>query len=217
MKPSVALIICTYNRPDYLIKTLDSLQLITEEPDYIIVVDDHSNIPEFDDYFTEMSKTENCYYISKKQRLGIKDSLLRGFDFAFNVLHCDYAINLDSDAIVKEDFITRLVDLKERFPEQIVSGFNCNHPNNGIIIDGDDYVMRKHANGINMCMDKEQYISIIRPSLLKHTGNWDYDSTHDKCFVITKPSVVEHIGAESSMGHIGYDTSCDFWHNESSI
>ena len=29
-------------------------------------------------------------------------------------------------------------------------------------------------------------------------------------FVITKPSVVEHIGKESAMGHIGADVSCDF-------
>jgi len=216
-KLKTALIICTYNRVEYLWQTLDSLRKLDKEPDYYVIVDDCSTEKDIKDWIDVFTKQDNCYAIMKEKRVGIKNSLAFGFDFAFENLHCDIAINLDSDAIVKPDFISRVVDLKIRFPEQVVSGFNCHHPNNPIVINGDDYVMRKHANGINMCMDREQYINTVRPNLLKKEGNWDYDSTHDKCFVITKPSVVEHIGKESAMGHIGADVSCDFWHNETSI
>ena len=36
----------------------------------------------------------------------------------------DIVINLDADAIVKPNLISRLVELKTRFPKFIVSGFN---------------------------------------------------------------------------------------------
>src|SRR5690606_1001068 len=145
----------------------------------------------------------------KNKREGIKDSLLKGFDIAFS-MGVDIAINLDSDAIVKPDFITRIKDLKSRFPDRIISGFNCDNKRNPVLFDGVDYVERKHCNGINMCIDKTQYERIIKPALLRPVGNWDFDSTNNNNFIITKPSVVQHIGAVSSMNHTGMDIACDF-------
>lgn len=132
-----------------------------------------------------------------------------GYNLSFHYGN-DYCINLDSDTIVKTDFVTRLLDLKKRFPDYIISGFNCNHPQNPVIETHEDYVMRKHANGINLLVDKQQYERIILPAL-SSTGNWDFNSTHDKPFIVAKPSLVQHIGAQdSTMGHTNGDVACDF-------
>lgn len=56
-----------------------------------------------------------------------------------------------------------------------------------------------------MCFSRTQFDKYISPALLKE-GNWDYN-TSIACqadimpFAITRPSVVQHIGMISSMGH----------------
>lgn len=204
-----ALILCTYNRVDYLTECLDSLKKLKELPDLFIVVDDNSN-DETRAVLNNIRIDTMQYHLYKQERKGIKDSLLKGFSIAFD-RGADFAINLDSDAIVKPEFITRLKNLKKRFPDRIVSGFNCNHPVNPVLFSGDDYVERAHCNGINMGIDSVQFENIVKKSLNKPVGNWDFDSTHNKPFIIAKPSVVQHIGMVSSMGHNeNPDVSCDY-------
>lgn len=204
-----ALIITTYNRPELLRQCFDSVSNLHPIADYAIIVDDASN-SETLKLLERFDGVKWATVIAKPQRKGIKDSLLLGFDKAFE-LGANLAINLDADAIVKPDFIARLVDLKKRFPGRIVSGFNCNHPRNPVLFDGDDYVERRHCNGINMCIDVEDYIGVIKPALERKQGNWDYDSTHNLNFIITKPSVVQHLAPnDSTMGHVGGDVACDW-------
>lgn len=209
-----ALIICTYNRPDYLESCFESVLALDEKSTDTYVIDDRSTsvgiVRQIKSFCIGISGIENDGHSHFKPfNSGVKDSLLIGFDWAFKD-GCDLAINIDSDAIVKPNFITRIKDLKQRFPDRIISGFNCNHPRNPILFDGEDYVERRHCNGINMAIDKQQYESIVRPALLKPTGNWDFDSTYDKPFIISKPSIVQHIGMVSSMGHQGADVACDW-------
>lgn len=206
-----ALIITTYNRPELLRQCFDSVSNLHPIADYAIIVDDASN-SETLKLLERFDGLSWATVIAKQQRKGIKDSLLLGFNEAF-IKGADLAINLDADAIVKPDFISRLVDLKKRFPSRIVSGFNCNHPKNPVLFDGKDYVERRHCNGINMCIDKQQYETIVKPALLKPSGNWDYDSSNSMNFIISKPSVVEHLGYNhSTMGHGPHgDVSCDFY------
>lgn len=203
-----ALIITTYNRPELLAKCLDSLrQCDLSKVDHLIFVDDCSSDTRVADLIGDFRHPFVSIAISDKN-VGIKQSLLSGYDIAFH--SCDYAINLDPDAIVKPNFINELLHLKEQQPEFIISGFNCNHPANPVISSHDGYVLRKHCNGINMLIDKDQYEAIIKPALLSK-GNWDFNSTHKLPFVISKPSLVQHIGAnDSTMGHNKGDVACDF-------
>lgn len=226
----VGLIITTYNRPKLLEQCLESVLMarayaFTSEMQIYLttyIVDDNSTDPETLDIIETFSNS--CKVIKKDKNKGIKDSLLIGFDEAFTEeehqigdfvkpyksCYSDYAINLDGDAIVSKTFFTRLIDLKTRFPERIISGFNCNHPKNPVLFDGGDYVERKHANGINMCMNKQDYETIVRPALMKD-GNWDFNSTNKKNFIITKPSVVDHLGWDcSTMNHVNGDRAFDF-------
>lgn len=207
------LVITTYNRPDLLAQCFESLYRLSIKPDMLIIVDDGSD----QETITIISAFLFLFKLPKGQKIlvrkdtnaGIKDSLKIGFEMAFNA-GCDVVINLDGDAIVRANFIEVLVSLKKQFPNNIVSGFNCDNPKNPVLGSGVDFVERKHSNGINFCLSKEQYERIVLPAL-NSNSNWDFDSTNKLGFIISKPSVVQHIGAHNStMGHAGGDVACDF-------
>lgn len=203
------LIVTSYNRPEYLKRCLDSLSRLETKPDVIIFIDDASDpANKIMDILADNKIKTNRYYYFKDQNLGIKDSLINGFSAAFGQFNCDLAINLDADAIVKPDFITKLKALYDG--KHIVSGFNCDNPKNPLLAKGSGFVLRRHGNGINMLIDKKQYETIIKPAL-QSDGNWDFNSTNKLPFKICVPSVCQHIGLESSMGHIGADVACDFF------
>ncbi len=187
-----ALIIATYNRPEYVKRCFDSLERITTDPDLIVVVDDGSTV--------EMPVLGLKHELIKKPNGGIKSALLAGIEQAKD---CDIFINLDSDAIVKPDFIERVLSL-HKHTGLITSGFN--NPKEAFITAH----TKKHANGINMCFNKQQYANYIKPALLGG-GNWDYEASKKANKVaITVPSCVQHIGMISSMGHTGADRAHDF-------
>lgn len=202
-----ALILSTYNRPEYLQRCVDSLLQLDRLPDIVIVIDDCSTdnkVPVILSDFTAKYKGSIERHQTSKNT-GIKGVLKLGYDMAF-ALGYDIAINLDADAIVKPNLISRLVELKTRFPKCIVSGFNSlNKKSDGgyrnpIIREGEDYFFKKHCNGINMCIDRVLYNNVVYGALSAN-GNWDFNCTTEYPVVIAKPSVVEHIGLKSSMGH----------------
>lgn len=206
-----ALIITTYNRPELLKQCLDSLrQADLSKVSEILIHDDKSTDPNVRRIVADfMVQVKNFHWwYNDSDETGIKAALLRCYEWMFS--RNDYCINLDPDAIVKPNFINTLLQLKQQHPKHIISGFNCNHPKNPVLSSHDGYVLRQHCNGINMLIDKAQYEDIIKPALLS-SGNWDYNSTSALPFVISKPSVVQHIGAnQSTMGHAGGDIACDF-------
>lgn len=204
---NVGIIIPCYNRPEYLKRCLESVAA-SELPfvKKIVAVNDASTDPEV--HYTLLPYTKivlhfivRGHYINK----GIKQVLLENIDSLFNE-GFDIIVTLDSDAIVKPHWLQTLLWLKQQHPERIVSGFNSMNTNkdgslrNPIIREGRDYLLKKHCNGINMCMNKYDYETHIRPALQK-PGNWDFNSTNKNGFIISKPSVVQHIGLVSSMGH----------------
>lgn len=201
-----ALIITTYNRPEYVSQCFDSLKKVEFPAEStVIIVDDCSDGPTKDliNNF-HLKNVEVIKFFSPVNR-GIKASLTTGYDIAFSF--SDVVINLDGDAIVKPNFISRLLELKSEFPDLIVTGFNSRNTNrdgslrNPIISEHDGYAKKKYANGINMCINKSQYINQIRPALGSN-GNWDFNATNnDTPVIVAVPSLVEHIGLKSSMGH----------------
>lgn len=150
----------------------------------------------------------------RQSNTGIAKTMKYGYDFLFQF--CDIVINLDSDAIVKPNFITRLLELKKQFPNHIISGFNSRNEDNGklrnpIISEHEGYALKQYVNGINMIIDRNMYEE-VKP-ILEKSGNWDFNvSTANKLpKVIAVPSLVQHIGLNSSMGHSNNpDVACDF-------
>jgi len=198
------LIITTFNRPQYLSRCLASVARLDPMPDNIIITDDGSTDPQTLKLIEDF--TAPCIvgkYPHDKSR-GIKAQLLEACDMAF-AAGADLVINLDADAIVATSLISRLRELHT--PDYIVSGFNSLNKDprgnlrNPIIAEHDRHYLKQHANGINMCFGKVQYNHTIRPALTNPSGNWDYDSKASQGFRVTKPSLVQHIGLVSAMGH----------------
>lgn len=211
------LIINSFNRPEYLSRCLDSVARLNPMPDSIILMDDASTDPQtlaLIDHF-QAPCTVGKYRQGKNG--GIKNSLRLACDMAF-AAGANLVINLDGDAVVKPELIARLQELHNQHEGYIISGFNSLNKDkrgqlrNPIIDEGTTFYIKKHANGINMCFNQTQYNQHIKPALSNPSGNWDYDSTNDQGFIIAKPSLVQHIGSNSSMGHNDDpDVAADFF------
>ncbi len=223
-----ALIITTFNRPEYLKLCFESLQRADlSKIGFILIVDDNSTNAKTIQLIEEFKMPPFISVYRKTENKSIKDSLLYGFNYLFES-GFDTVINLDGDAIVRNDFVDRLLDLKLKYPELIVTGFNCNTKNrDGSIRHKHLYsepgaTFRASVGGINMCVGRVQYLKWIKPALLQsynHGGNWDHlsciNSAADSCpIAVTVPSVIQHLGVNSSMGHDAggepADTADDF-------
>lgn len=213
---NIGLLITTYNRPEYLKKCFESLlRADLSKINHIMIVDDGSMDP---GVITEINKFKFTNTIPlttslKNETRFIRDSLLYGYERLFSTKN-DIVINLDADAIVRNDFVDRLLAVKEKYPKLIVSGFNCNTLNaDGSIRhkklwDEEGIVIRPSVGGINMMIDREQYLKYVKPALIKtmYGGNWDAEACINSMvdslpIAVTVPSVVQHIGINSAMGH----------------
>lgn len=211
----IGLLICTYNRPEYLRQCLASvaaceLPLSTE----ICIIDDNSTDVMTRQCIREFGHVNLSAVIWKHENKSIKDSLLKGIDYLFGI-GCTVVTNLDSDAIVAKNFMHVLLQLKQRFPDHIITGFNCLTKNRDgserhkVLMEGEGFNLKKSVGGINMMFDKDQYTAWIRPALIRclaSQGNWDHQSCIEsersgKEIVCAVPSVVQHIGINSSMNH----------------
>lgn len=203
---TTGLLIPIYNRPEYLKRCLDSLAHVDYPPDTVVMlIDDGSTDKETIALFNAATFPVMTIKHRHANR-GIKLTMAFGYEFLFTF--CDVVINLDSDAIVKPNFITRLLELHKQFPNKIISGFNSKNTTgkdlrNPIIREYDTYIEKRFANGINMLLSK-------CPDLSKG-GNWDFNlSSKETSCIVAKPSLVQHIGLNSTMGHVQPDVACDF-------
>lgn len=224
----IGIVLCSYNRAKYLVKTLEHLKKATLPANTLLVmVDDASTEQESIDLFDKFY-IDGITTIKYRNAVNskISFSLKKGFQRCFDE-GCDIAINLDSDAIVKPNFVEVLVDLKKCFPQNIVTGFNSINKNRDgssrhPIIENHEaegYHLKSSVGGINMCISVDEFFKYLNPAfekVLASQGNWD----HMTCIasmadglpiVVSVPSVIQHIGFESSMNHVEQpDVACDF-------
>lgn len=205
-----ALIIPIFNRPEYVARCFDSLQRADLTDTAIILIDDGSTDKRTIELIERFSVYGNPVLKYRQKNEGVKGALSYGIQIARQYFNPKYFINLDSDAIVKPDFIQKLTALKERFPKHIVSGFNSMTRNRDgserhiVLKDGEDFCVKKSIGGINMVFDSSQANRVI--SVLEKPGNWDHElsklmESEGNPMICIKPSVVQHIGIRSSMGH----------------
>lgn len=218
----IGIVIVTYNRSDYLRECFESLKRASVPKDTIIVIiDDHSSD-------TETIALINDFVISdvtvvkvfKQENAGIKKALRTGFEYCF-FHNCTYVINLDSDVIVRNDFLEKITELKNKFPYDIITGFNCVTKNKDgterhqVIETGIGFNIKRSVGGANMCFHRNTYEAHIKPALTEPSGNWD----HTACIragraISVVPSVVQHIGVKSSLNHATggepHDSADDF-------
>lgn len=225
----IGLVVTTYNRPEYLEQCIESLKRADlSKVYYLTIVDDCSTDLKTRELINDFTRDKNgwaCILSDKNE--GISSSIKKGVSFMFNA-GCNLVINLDGDALVRNDFIDVITQLHEQFPDRIATGFHCTTRNaNGtdrhkIIeegFDGVSYAMKESVGGINMAFNKEVYEAYVKPALedvIANKGNWDHKAciraaAAGKHVVCAVPSVVQHIGFDSSMNHMEQpDTADDF-------
>lgn len=172
------IIICTFNRPHYLRECFDSLLRADLSNCKIFIVDDGSTDGNTNRMIRDFKPACEVVIIRKPRRKGIKDSLLTGFQRAFE--ECELVMNIDSDAIVRNDFVKVLLALKKKLPSRIITGFNSLTKNRDgserhiVTKTGKGYNMKVSVGGINMILDKSVYNKYVLPALLEPVGNWDH-------------------------------------------
>lgn len=209
----VVLIMPVFARPEYLLRCTDSLDNLVMAPSEIVFIDDASSDLEITHILDHYGRHNDARVERHTINKGVREAVKTGCKIAFDELYADLVVVLDSDAIVKPDFLDRIVYLHNKYGN-ICSGFNAYNKINPIESVDKNVVFKKHVNGINVCFNKEQYDKYVAPSL-EVVGNWDYNTSlkyqaDNKLFSITAPSVVQHIGLVSSMGHTDNGVKPDF-------
>lgn len=206
----VAILIVSFNRPNYLKETLWSLRNADlSKVNKLLIVDNNSTDTETNEILAD------CEYkvMKRTESNGISTNLLAGYEHLF--ADHDIVINFDSDALIRPDCITKLLELYQ--PNTLLTGFHSITQNrHKILSKHEGYCIKESVGGINFCIDKQAYNNFVKPALLKTipNGNWD----HQACIaagsvMCAVPSLVQHIGVNSSLGHHDEpDTADDFYY-----
>ena len=225
----IGVVICCFNRPEYLSKTLNSIRKSNMSDTILCIIDDYS----YDSKVWELIQKFNIYNsnckiikIRNKRNLGIRYSLKKGWELLYPM--CNYLCNIDSDVIVKKNWLNILKNVendchyKLNTQNVIVSGFNCTTTcKHKIIKNYGSFYTKKSIGGINMFFNKSTYKNIIYSVISEGDRNfeWDWEVCHESnkksCpIVVTNPSVIQHIGIKglnsSTREKIRYDIAEDF-------
>jgi len=165
-------------------------------------------------------KIPNLIKVFKNRHGNMFDSILTGWDMIYPF--CEYLITLDSDTIMRKDWITKIhasfQAMKNDNPGNqfvLVSGFNTETERHRIIERRSQYILKNSVGGCNMFFHKDIYPDYIRKTFISY--KWDsnivsYIQELRGIIGTTNPSVIQHIG-EISSGHrddpidSGYDRS----------
>jgi hypothetical protein len=223
-KPTIGIVMPIYNRYEYLKKCLDSLSK-TNLSECILVLVDESITKEVNDDKKKVNllvkefkmKDTVLIKIHKKKHGNMFDSILHSFDLVQPL--CDYLITIDSDTIHKVDWINKLMNtyemIKKEYPNKklLLSGFNTITTNfHKILEEKEKYMVKSSVGGCQMFFESKLYLKILRYTLISH--KWDTNliknlKDNNGLVCVTRPSVIEHIGFESS-GHRSYNNSLVF-------
>jgi glycosyltransferase involved in cell wall biosynthesis len=134
---------------------------------------------------------EQIHRVRNEESKGVAKSLQSGWDYC-TANGCDILCNLDNDVRLKPDWLISLLKLHVRHPEKVISGFNANNLNHVVLGEFNDYVVKSSIGGINMLFSKKIYYELRE---LLNDNSWDWKvSDYFKQFIVSRPSVVQHIG-----------------------
>lgn len=217
----IGLVITTYNRPWYLLRTMISLSQSDLKNTIILMIDDGSSNKWTKRLFEKFNlKNTPIIKAFQKEKKGCMmfENLKFGWDFLQTKFNCKYLTNLDPDAIVKSNWLSQLKKTHqigvEKNKEILVTGFNAfQHP---ILKEEKNYYQKKSIGGINFFFNQSFYKKNIEPALIDlqwddHVVKFCEENNHP--ILCTKPSVVQHIGRAGLWSGIRsgtYDFAIDY-------
>lgn len=155
--------------------------------------------------------------IFKRHHGSMFDSYRRGFQLLIDLFDCSHLVTLDSDTVLKPDWLARLMALHQRFSRRaslvLVTGFHTRA--HETLEEGPDYRLKRTAGGINLLFDRRVWEDVVYPSL--ESLQWDLRVAHriresGGVIVASRPSVVDHIGRHGVWSNIfHFDRAQDFW------
>lgn len=211
-KYKYGIVLCCYNRPEFLKKTLYSLSQSNLENCVICIIDDCSTDANTINLIKNF-KINNISIIKIRNanNLGISKSLLRGFETLLP--KCYYLTNIDSDVIMKKNWLSTLEYTYNKVKnsnlkgsDYIITGFNCSVCVHPIIKQYDSFNHKKSIGGINMFFQYKLFTRMFKKILFdakkKRTrprSGWDWIVVYKANelnipLISTKPSVIQHIG-----------------------
>lgn len=154
--------------------------------------------------------------IFKKRHANMFDSYRHGFRMLAECFACEYFVCLDSDTLVKANWLQELLRLHETFqnPERplLVSGFHTKA--HKTIIEGQDHHQKRSVGGANLLFNKSVWQNWVEPSLT--SLYWDVELGKKILkskgrLIVSKPSVVAHIGKRGVWSSwLNVDRAADF-------
>ena len=154
----------------------------------------------------------------KKRHGHVHDSLLHGWDLLADMFDVPYFCNLDSDMIVRGNWLAELVHVYEVAAAShgqgmlVATAFNA--VQHTVAESFKDYLVKNSAGGANFLFTKEVYRDTVRPAL--GSLSWDSEVVRGiqlkSGLVISTPrSLVQHIGARGMWSKpSAYDLASDY-------
>ncbi len=208
------LVIPVYKRAEYLETTLWTVQGALDKNVTVILADDGSA----DKVVTRVCqnfirRVESRVLLWQFANVGVAKNMLRGIEGALKMFVPERIITLDSDFIVKPEFFEKLrgcIAISATV-NTVVTGFNAtSHP---VIESHGWYAEKKSIGGGNLCFTTATYLKHIRPALTNNMWDWTMVGSVKRAggkFLCTIPSVAQHIGKDSLLGHPNADYAIDY-------
>lgn len=214
----VGLAVMTWNRPGYLRRFLLALSKCHLPDTVIMLIDDSSTDAKtqrlFKEYQHPQAPVIKCraqwhrgFYVHERVRFA--------WDFLSQTYGCDYLTNLDSDVIMRSDWLQRIEQLYQREVKRrgdtIISGFNKHF---GISLEEHkDHNVKRFLGGANMFFSKAIYYKVVRAAIQMHWDDFVVESMYQHGYqcLTTRPSCIQHIGMQGLFSsHIRYDFASDY-------
>lgn len=223
--PGIGVAIPAYNRPEYLKPMLRNFRRsLFPEGTTVVIIDDGSDDPRALELIHQFSLPQTPVHKIMEPRhdgFGVHRTLRKAWDFLADECGCTHLVNVDSDALVKRNWLltlqSRFARLRPRYGPLILTGFNV--PGHRATELHRDYRVKESIGGVNTFFDVDLYHEMIRENMrfdpLLDKG-WDWYVVErmrelNYPMLCTRPSVVQHIGKRGYYSKPRrYDRACDF-------
>ena len=222
-KYKYGILICCYNRPEFLKQTFNSLKQSNLDNSIIYIIDDKSTDQETINLINnfEINNIEIIKHTNDTNQ-GIQNNIKNGYDF-LNRKRCEYITNIDSDVIMKKNWLPKLEETYKSIDTSnditthkfILTGFNTTQHSHKIYKTYDNFYEKKNIGGINHFFHNSLFGEIDSKLNKQKYDHWDnrlceYCLQNNIGLFCTKPSVIQHIGKTGLNSGAIYDYAEDF-------